>query len=478
MYFYCLLILIIIFLLIGLIKIKVSDKKNFNYDNNHIFFPKEYYTPKSILEIQNIVRNAIKNKKIIRVRGGKHVWNDISVSKNILIDMKNFDKITDISENQVTVQAGVTLEGLLFELKKYGKTLSECSTAYEVSVGGCISTCCHGHRISDGSMSSLIEKVTLIDGQGKLRVIRKRDYLFPAIALGLGCLGIILEVTFRIVNDFIIENNNLKNTIKKRKEMLSIQEIINKNLSPKNDFMVLVSDVYQPFNINLTLGSIKTLKRKEVNFSLIKKPITCRKINYKIDVYEYLKRFGISNSLKIVGYLGSKTNNKFLMDKAVDLSQNTKKKVQEGYQKFGHPNPNPHWTDVEIFISAEHTLKAIIDIIDIIKKYKYDFKIIPLCIRFKGKDNNILLSPLKHNYNAGIDFGTWKSESSSFNMNKRISHMLMNKYQGRPHWGKVHFLNHTWMKNLYGQDYHLFMKIRNIMDPHNIFKNEYISRIM
>ena len=26
--------------------------------------------------------------------------------------------------------------------------------------------------------------------------------------------------------------------------------------------------------INLTLGSIKTLKRKEVNFSLIKKPIT------------------------------------------------------------------------------------------------------------------------------------------------------------------------------------------------------------
>jgi len=35
--------------------------------------------------------------------------------------MKNFDKITDISKNQVTVQAGVTLEGLLFQLEKSHK---------------------------------------------------------------------------------------------------------------------------------------------------------------------------------------------------------------------------------------------------------------------------------------------------------------------------------------------------------------------
>ena len=56
--------------------------------------------------------------------------------------------------------------------------------------------------------------------------------------------------------------------------------------------------------------------------------------------------------------------------------------------------------------------------------------------------------------------------------------MLVNKYDGRPHWGKQNFLNKAIVKKVYGQNVNQFKKIRDKMDPPHMFTNDYIERII
>jgi L-gulonolactone oxidase len=54
---------------------------------------------------------------------------------------------------------------------------------------------------------------------------------------------------------------------------------------------------------------------------------------------------------------------------------------------------------------------------------------------------------------------------------------IMNSYQGRPHWGKLHFQNAVSLAPKY-PNWDLFQSVRNQVDPKRIFTNSYLEIVL
>jgi FAD/FMN-containing dehydrogenase len=53
----------------------------------------------------------------------------------------------------------------------------------------------------------------------------------------------------------------------------------------------------------------------------------------------------------------------------------------------------------------------------------------------------------------------------------------MARYDGRPHWGKLHRLGHEQLARLYPR-WHEFMAARDELDPDRHFANPYLDRVL
>jgi len=51
------------------------------------------------------------------------------------------------------------------------------------------------------------------------------------------------------------------------------------------------------------------------------------------------------------------------------------------------------------------------------------------------------------------------------------------RYGGRTHWGKTHFLGRTNLTEIYGDNFHTFLKLRDQLDPNGLFLNEHLRHL-
>jgi FAD/FMN-containing dehydrogenase len=132
--------------------------------------------------------------------------------------------------NLVKPQAGIRLIDLCNELAKHGVALANVPSVLEQSIAGAISTGTHGsgltHGTTEGSMplvlllstpatavfagslSSMVEAVTIITAAGEIiKASRSVNMdVYEAARLGLGAIGIVTEVTIRVVPAFGVKS--------------------------------------------------------------------------------------------------------------------------------------------------------------------------------------------------------------------------------------------------------------------------------
>ena len=51
---------------------------------------------------------------------------------------------------------------------------------------------------------------------------------------------------------------------------------------------------------------------------------------------------------------------------------------------------------------------------------------------------------------------------------------ILQHYDGRPHWGKMHTMNAASLARLYPR-WHDFRRVRAMLDPQGLFLNEYLA---
>jgi L-gulonolactone oxidase len=145
--------------------------------------------------------------------------------------------------------------------------------------------------------------------------------------------------------------------------------------------------------------------------------------------------------------------------------------VDESFRVFASER-KVKFVEMEYSIPYEHCRSAIEDIERVIseKNYKVSF---PVEVRFTAGDDNVLSTAharqsayIAVHMFKGCDYGPYFTSVAE----------IMAKYEGRPHWGKMHFLTNEQLSRLYPR-WAEFLVARDQLDPHRTFHNEYLGQI-
>jgi FAD/FMN-containing dehydrogenase len=162
--------------------------------------PTAWLAPTSEAEVIEAIRGAAGQR--VRVVGGAHSWSAIAAPEQIGMTLDGFTGITARTDTTVTVRAGTRLKDLNAALAESGHALPIVGSIAEQAMAGAIATGTHGSSLVHGNLASLVERIRLVDGRGAVHDLAAGDPRLPAARVHLGALGVLTEITFRILPAF------------------------------------------------------------------------------------------------------------------------------------------------------------------------------------------------------------------------------------------------------------------------------------
>lgn len=420
------------------------------WGNYKSWTPSSIHAPRSLEDLQKTIIEARNKGLRIRAIGALHSMNGLCETEGVQVNLSHLDRILwiDPKAGKVKVQAGITIQELLKYLAKYKMTLPNQGYIDLQTIGGAIATATHGSG-KTGTLSSFVEEIDLVDGLGKVQTFTpySNPHLFSAAAVHLGCLGIIYSVTLRC-----IPLTHLRLT-KKRQTLAQALKIL-PELLLTHDYAQIALDPYSDDSIIWIYE--KTDRKKRGHFKYILQRLFIKTLSF------------FTFDLKIPPC--------FLLPKLIKLYfifSPLKSCIDESY-KILSPADETHYIEEEIAIPVEQFEQALAVTQDLIRNFKRRTTVLIL-LRFASPDSFGYLSPAFGRSTAFISLIAIarKGYKELF----RAFEQSMKAFDGRPHWGKVHFLTRGALIKTYGENYHLFEQARNTLDPERIFTNPYIDQL-
>ncbi|GAA2618580.1 D-arabinono-1,4-lactone oxidase [Paractinoplanes durhamensis] len=175
-----------------------------NWGGNQQAVATDVLTPGTVDELAAQVKEASGSGRRIKAVGSGHSFTAIAVADDQRLFLHRMAGLVAVDGPLVTVQAGMQLATLNAVLAEHGLAMTNLGDIDRQTVAGAISTGTHGTGIEYATLASCVEAVKLVTGTGEILAIGKDDPLFPAVRVGLGALGVLVEVTLRCVEAFTL----------------------------------------------------------------------------------------------------------------------------------------------------------------------------------------------------------------------------------------------------------------------------------
>lgn len=157
--------------------------------------------PSTVEAVRRSVRSAAKRGRAIKAVGAGHSFSGIAVAPGTLLDLSELSGVlgVDRERGRVRLLAGTRLHRIPALLAPYGLAMVNLGDIDCQSISGAVSTGTHGTGVRFGGLASQIVAATLVTADGEILTIDDDNEpdLLPAVALGLGALGILVDVTIQ-----------------------------------------------------------------------------------------------------------------------------------------------------------------------------------------------------------------------------------------------------------------------------------------
>ena len=179
-----------------------------NWSRNHSTHIHLLLTPHTEADIIDCIQHARRSHATIKVLGAGHSLSLIAVpdaSNGWPMSLHRYNRIlsVDHSRRLVTAQAGCTLKALNAHLHSVGLALHLLGSISEQTLGGVVQTGTHATGARYGPFHTQLHSFVLITGRGERLHLSADDpqqsELFNAMVVGLGVMGVVSEVTLRVV---------------------------------------------------------------------------------------------------------------------------------------------------------------------------------------------------------------------------------------------------------------------------------------
>ncbi|SFS14338.1 FAD-linked oxidoreductase [Agrococcus baldri] len=171
--------------------------------------PSWVHAPTTIDEVRRDVEHVRQQCRTIRPVGSSHSFSAAARPDDVQLNVDALRGVValDVPGRLVTVLAGTTVRELSALLAEQGLALDNLGDIDRQTIAGAISTGTHGTGIRHQSIGASVVAATLVTAEGRALHVSEteRPELLPAIRLGLGVLGVLVDVTLRCVPAFALE---------------------------------------------------------------------------------------------------------------------------------------------------------------------------------------------------------------------------------------------------------------------------------
>lgn len=168
-----------------------------NWAGNITYHSDDLYEPSTIDELRDLIAKTNK----IRAQGTSHSFNGIDNSTFGFVRLLKMNQVVSLDETNmtVTVQAGMRYGELCKFLEGKGYALHNLASLPHISIAGAIATSTHGSGDGNGSLSTAIRGMKIMNASGEIIDVGED---ITATTVHLGVLGVVTEVTLAIQPTF------------------------------------------------------------------------------------------------------------------------------------------------------------------------------------------------------------------------------------------------------------------------------------
>ncbi|MFN2612469.1 MAG: D-arabinono-1,4-lactone oxidase [Solirubrobacterales bacterium] len=414
--------------------------------------PARIEQPVGSTELAAAVDGAAADGLKVRAAGSGHSFTEIALTDGVMIDLSRMGRVIDFdsASGQVKVEAGVNLGALGEELWLRGRAMENLGDIDKQSLAGAVSTATHGTGSRLRNISSQIEALELVTGNGSLATIDGSDpAALSAARVGLGALGILATLTLRTVPAFTV--HRVDSPLPINETLAGIQEL---------------ADAADHFEFFVFPHTDTALLRQSERTDLPPRP-RGRVSAYVNDV---LLENHLFNLLALYGRRRPQVIPRLsrLFAKQLAHSEST----DRSYRVFANER-RVRFTEMEYGIPRVHAAEAVARVKELAEAPDLDVSF-PIEVRFTAGDQ-ALLSTAEGRDTCYIAVHMFKG--MAWEPYFRRVEELMDGYGGRPHWGKRHFQRAETLAPRYA-GWDQFRVMRERLDPGGRFANDYTDRVL
>lgn len=152
------------------------------------------------------VRAARAEGLRVKAVGSGHSFSAVAQAPDVQLRLDRLTGLVDAdpAARRVTLRAGTPLHDIPRLLAPLGLAMTNLGDIDRQTVSGAVSTGTHGTGLAFGGLATQVVGLRLVDGTGEVRHLDEGDPELAGAALSLGALGVLTEVTLRCTDAFVL----------------------------------------------------------------------------------------------------------------------------------------------------------------------------------------------------------------------------------------------------------------------------------
>jgi FAD-linked oxidoreductase len=440
-----------------------------NWAGNQTAAPRHVLTPRSAAEVAAAVRFAADQDLAVRMAGSGHSFTPAAVTDGVLLLPGGLTRIrsVDAGAGLATAEAGCPLRVLNETLLAHGLALANLGDIEEQTVAGAIQTGTHGTGRDTGGIAAQVAGLELVLADGTLVTCpaterprggspgagapesTERPDLLSAAAAGLGALGIVTAVTFRVVPAFLLEA---------REQPMGWDEV-----TRRLDELTTENEHFEFYWFPHTESCLT--KRNNVSPGPPRPLAPARK--WLDDEFLSNTVFGLANRLghRVPAAIRP-------VNRVAARALGARTYVDASHRVYTSPR-RVRFKEQEYAIGREHLPAALAGLRELFRKRDWRISF-PIEVRVSPADD-VWLSTAYGRSSGYIACHVF--HSAAHEPYFRDVEALLTELGGRPHWGKMHTRDAGYLSAVYPK-FADFAALRDELDPGRRFANAYTRQVL
>ena len=420
--------------------------------------PRNLYAPRSVEELQGIIAGASGNQRI-RMAGSGHSFTPIVPSDDILLLPHDFGDGANDSDAAIGIDstrmvaripAGMVLHEVNQRLAAAGFALANMGDITAQTMAGSISTSTHGTGSAFTGLAGQVAGFSLVTADGELRECSptQNEDIWRLGRVGLGALGILTHIDMRIVPAFRLHA------------------------------------VEEPRRLDAVLGDFDSIVAKADHFEFYWVPHTrwaLTKHNTRTDepaqprtaFAKWMSKTVLENYAFGAVCAVGRAVPPLIPRLATALPSSGRTEFVEASHDVFATRRLVKFHEMEYSIPRARLAEAMNAIVEMVQRERLRISF-PVEVRTTAPDD-VALSTSYGRESAYIAVHMYKG--MPYERYFRLVEAIVAPLEGRPHWGKIHFLSANELAPRY-ERFTEFIELRERLDPQRRFVNDYVERVL